>query len=415
MEIKRSRYVYKRNQPRPAAKTRWLPLLLVFVCAGALVAYVTVALTKPLPQITLSQQETIIKPAPQVSLPWPASGQAAIGSLEDGVLALSTTSEQAKPIASMAKIITALVLLQASPLALNEEGKTFTITAEDVVIYNDYVKKSGSVLPVKVGDVMTEKQALQALLIGSANNIADSLVIKTFGSLDAYASYANTFVASKNITQTTIADASGYSPQTISTPSNMIELGRLALNHPVIADIVATKNVDLGTFGKLDNTNKLLADSGVRGIKTGNTDEAGSCLLFATDYEVTTSYKVTIVGVVMDAETSTQAAAVSRQLLAAAQGQFETVTLATKGTVVGKAESVWGQTSPLILADDVSVTIWKGTAIETSLQLGTTTDTLVSGQEVGSFEVLDSRTPKVAVISEQAISKPPLLWRLRNL
>jgi len=389
--------------------------LLVFVCAGALVAYVTVALTKPLPQITLSQQETFIKPAPQVSLPWPARGQAAIGSLEDGVLALSTTSEQAKPIASMAKIITALVLLQASPLALNEEGKSFTITAEDVVIYNDYVKKSGSVLPVKVGDVMTEKQALQALLIGSANNIADSLVIKTFGSLDAYVSYANTFVASKNITQTTIADASGYSPQTISTPSNMIELGRLALNHPVIADIVATKNVDLGTFGKLDNTNKLLADSGVRGIKTGNTDEAGSCLLFAADYEVTTSYKVTIVGVVMDAETSTQAAAVSRQLLAAAQGQFETVTLATKGTVVGKAESVWGQTSPLILADDVSVTIWKGTAIETSLQLGTTTDTLVSGQEVGSFEVLDSRTPKVAVISEQAISKPPLLWRLRNL
>jgi D-alanyl-D-alanine carboxypeptidase (penicillin-binding protein 5/6) len=222
-------------------------------------------------------------------------------------------------------------------------------------------------------------------------------------------------VASKNITQTTIADASGYSPQTISTPSNMIELGRLALNHPVIADIVATKNVDLGTFGKLDNTNKLLADSGVRGIKTGNTDEAGSCLLFAADYEVTTSYKVTIVGVVMDAETSTQAAAVSRQLLAAAQSQFETVTVATKGTVVGKAESVWGQTSPLILADDVSVTIWKGTAIETSLQLGTTTDTLVTGQEVGSFEVLDSRTPKVAVISEQAISKPPLLWRLRNL
>lgn len=415
MDIKRSRYVYKRNQPRPAAKTRWLPLLLVFVCAGALVAYVTVALTKPLPQITLSQQETFIKPAPQVSLPWPARGQAAIGSLEDGVLALSTTSEQAKPIASMAKIITALVLLQASPLALNEEGKSFTITAEDVAIYNDYVKKSGSVLPVKVGDVMTEKQALQALLIGSANNIADSLVIKTFGSLDAYVSYANTFVASKNITQTTIADASGYSPQTISTPSNMIELGRLALNHPVIADIVATKNVDLGTFGILDNTNKLLADSGVRGIKTGNTDEAGSCLLFAADYEVTTSYKVTIVGVVMDAETSTQAAAVSRQLLAAAQSQFETVTVATKGMVVGKAESAWGQTSPLILADDVSVTIWKGTAIETSLQLGTTTDTLVSGQEVGSFEVLDSRTPKVAVISEQAISKPPLLWRLRNL
>jgi len=415
MEIKRSRYVYKRNQPRPAAKTRWLPLLLVFVCAGALVAYVAVALTRPVPQITLSQQETIIKPAPQVSLPWPARGQAAIGSLEDGVLALSTTSEQAKPIASMAKIITALVLLQASPLALNEEGKSFTITAEDVAIYNDYVKKSGSVLPVKVGDVMTEKQALQALLIGSANNIADSLVIKTFGSLDAYVSYANTFVASKNITQTTIADASGYSPQTISTPSNMIELGRLALNHPVIADIVATKNVDLGTFGKLDNTNKLLADSGVRGIKTGNTDEAGSCLLFAADYEVTTSYKVTIVGVVMDAETSTQAAAVSRQLLAAAQSQFETVTVATKGTVVGKAESAWGQTSPLILADDVSVTIWKGTAIEISLQLGTTTDTLVSGQEVGSFEVLDSRTPKVAVISEQAISKPPLLWRLRNL
>jgi len=415
MEIKRSRYVYKRNQPRPAAKTRWLPLLLVFVCAGVLVAFVAVALTKPVPQITLSQQETIIKPAPQVSLPWPARGQAAIGSLETGVLASSATTEQAKPIASMAKIITALVLQNISPLAPNEEGKSFTITAEDVAIYNDYVKKNGTVLPVKVGDVITEKQALQALLIGSANNIADLLVIKTFGSLDAYVSYANTFMASKNITQTTIADASGYSPQTISTPSNMIEIGRLALNQPVISGIVATKNVDLGTFGKLENTNKLLADSGVRGIKTGNTDEAGSCLLFAADYEVTANYKVTLVGVVMDAETSTQAAAVSRQLLAAAQGQFETVTVATKGTVVGKAESAWGQTSPLILADDISVTIWKGTAIETSLQLSAVTDTLFTGQEVGNLEILNSNTPKVGIVSEQSISKPPLLWRLRNL
>lgn len=235
-----------------------------------------------------------------LQIAWPANVNAAVGTATDGVLAQSSTHETPHSTASMAKVITALAVLQRQPLDTDQSGPTYTLTAHDVAIYRQYVQQDGSVLPVYQGMQLTEYQMLQAMLIASADNIADTLAERVFGSQDAYVAYAQAMVQSMGLGQTTIADASGYDPNTVSTPSNLVTVGIAAINNPVIAQIVAQPAARIPGVGTIKNTNQLLGTDGVVGIKTGTTDSAGKCLLFASQYYSTKNNKqTTIVGVIM--------------------------------------------------------------------------------------------------------------------
>lgn len=232
-------------------------------------------------------------------LAWPTSGQAAVGTVENGLLARSSAVEKSRPIASMAKVITALAILKKQPLHPGKTGPTYTVTAEDVANYRAYAAKGGSTVPVHEGMALTEYQALQAMLIPSANNIADMLTLRVFGSKEAYISYAQNMVKQMGLSQTVISDASGFSAKTVSTPSELITIGIAALKDPVIAEIVSQSDAQLPGIGTVTNTNALLGTNGVVGIKTGTTDQAGNCLLFAARYTTSAAQNVTIVGVIM--------------------------------------------------------------------------------------------------------------------
>lgn len=258
-------------------------------------------------------------------LAWPQTGQSAIGTVEDGLLASSSRSETAQPTASMAKIITALAVLKKHPLDTDQSGPVYTITPSDVADYRAYASKNGSVLPVKTGTTLTMYQALQAMLLPSANNMADLLAERTFGSEEAYIDYADTMLKTMGLTHTTITDASGFNSATVSTPSELVIIGIAALNNPVIAQIVAQQQALLPGVGLITNTNKLLGSNGVIGIKTGTTDEAGTCLLFAAK----TDQQKTIVGVIMGDTSENQLFTDSENLLqsveqalASKNGQF---------------------------------------------------------------------------------------------
>ncbi|HYG83924.1 MAG TPA: D-alanyl-D-alanine carboxypeptidase [Verrucomicrobiae bacterium] len=275
-------------------------------------------------------------PSPEVSKPkkiqplWPATGQAAIGSLEDGLLARSSPNEIARPIASMAKVITALAIMEKQPLELGQSGLPYTLTVEDVVNYHQYVAKNGSVVPVYEGMVLTQYQAMQAMLIVSGNNMADTLVKRIFGSMEAYTSYAQDMVQRMGLHQIVVADASGYSPATIGTPSEVVALGIAALKNPVIAEIVAQPEAWLPDIGHIKNTNKLLGTEGVIGIKTGTTDEAGSCLLFAARHTNKDGQNITIVGVVMGNPNLRSLYTDSRQLLTSVKHELGSVKTSSK-------------------------------------------------------------------------------------
>src|SRR5882672_4752534 len=227
---------------------------------------------RPLPVVT-ANAASLSSQLGTPTIAWPAVGQSAVGAIGYGVLANS--GEQSKiPTASVAKIITALTVLKAKPLKLGEQGPSITISNADVALYNQYVAASGSVAKVAVGEQLSEYQALQAMLLPSANNVADTLAIWAFGSLKAYKAQATQLVEELGLTQTTIGDdASGYSPSTVSTAPDLVQLGEAALQNPVVAQIVRQHSAVLPVAGTVTNADTLLGTNGIIGIKVGNNNQ----------------------------------------------------------------------------------------------------------------------------------------------
>jgi serine-type D-Ala-D-Ala carboxypeptidase (penicillin-binding protein 5/6) len=315
-KIKSARYAHDRQARKPRRRLLFAGLfsviLLLFFGCGAKDKSAPSAETVP-SQATLAED---------VQLAWPAVGQAAVGSMEDGLLARSSENEELRPTASMAKVITALAIMEKQPFELGQAGKTYTITAEDIASMNAYIAEDGSVLPLLIGTELTQYQAMQRILIASDNNMADILVERIFGSKEAYVSYAQDMLQRMGLSRTVVADASGFSSATASTPSELVAIGIAALKNPVIAEIVAQSQAEIPGIpgGIIKNTNEMLGtDDGVIGIKTGTTDEAGHCLLFAARYAAEDGQQVTIVGVVMGEKDATSLYQDSRNLLASAK------------------------------------------------------------------------------------------------
>jgi D-alanyl-D-alanine carboxypeptidase (penicillin-binding protein 5/6) len=214
-------------------------------------------------------------------LPWPDYGQAAFGAARGGVVVRSDNADQPVPIASLAKVITALAVLDKKPLQPGEQGPLITLTEQDEANYWEYVRKQGSVTPVKAGVQVSQYQAMQAMLLPSSNNMADALVVWAFGSMDNYVSYANNMVKELGFSKTTVADASGYSPLTKSTAAEMVGLGFLFIDNPVLQDIAKQPEADIPFAGKIHNYNDGINNDGILGLKVGFTDEAGKTFLAA--------------------------------------------------------------------------------------------------------------------------------------
>lgn len=256
---------------------------------------------------------------------WPSVGQAAIGSVEEGILARSSNNERLRPIASMAKVITALAIMERRPFKPGQQGETYTITEDDIASMNAYMSDGGSVLPILVGMRLTQYQALQRILIASDNTIADILVERIFGSMESYTAYAQNMLKRMGLNRTIVADASGFSSETASTPSELIAIGIAALKNSIIAKIVSQQQAQVPVAGNIKNTNQLLGTNGIIGIKTGTTDAAGSCLLLAARYTFKDGQKRTIVGVIMGDKNHRSLYSDTKSLLASARHVFDTV------------------------------------------------------------------------------------------
>lgn len=270
---------------------------LFVVLLGFLLLHLNMDIHSDTPKVpqTVTHANTI----DSAQLSWPATGEAAIGTVQDGVLARSTEDQQPRPTASMAKVIAALAIMEKQPFMKGQQGKTYTVTAEDMANLRSYIVQDGSVLPLRLGEKLTQYEAMQRMLIASDNNMADMLTERIFGSRQAYITYAEGMLHRMGLSRTVVTDASGFSPQTVSTPSELISIGIAALQNPVIASIVSQPYAQFSGIGTVNNTNELLGADGVVGIKTGTTDEAGSCLLFAARSTDKNGKNVMIVGVVM--------------------------------------------------------------------------------------------------------------------
>ncbi|MBC7591986.1 MAG: D-alanyl-D-alanine carboxypeptidase [Salinibacterium sp.] len=388
------------------------------VLGGGLIAlatafYLPLTLLAPVQESTAQVVAFEAPAALQPPLAFPEYGASAIGAVGyPGVLA-SGGSVDALPIASISKVITALVLLDAKPLALGEPGPDITFGDSDVQFYDAQVAQNGSVAPLYSGQVMSQRNAMNVMLIASANNYAESLAAWAFGSQEAFVSAATEWLARTALTATAIVEPTGVSPGNVSTSSDLVELGRMALANPVLAEIVATPNIQIPELGIIENTNALLGITGVDGIKTGTLDEAGSCLLFSQDYTVGDT-TVTLVGVVLGGPDHETIDGAIQSLLAQADAGFQNVTLVTAGQQLATYATAWGDESAAVAASTLRVVVWSATPISGAVR-PEAVQLAEAGTDVGSLAfTIGDRTEEVPLKLSDTIADPGPWWRLTH-
>jgi D-alanyl-D-alanine carboxypeptidase (penicillin-binding protein 5/6) len=228
---------------------------------------------------------------------WPAAGQAAF--VEGGQAKIQAGPNQhAAPIASVAKVMTAYLVLRAHPLGLGDDGPTITLTDADVADTDRRRGQRESVVSIAAGEQLTERQALQALLLPSANNIAAVLARWDAGSVDRFVARTNDAARSLGMTHTRYTDPSGYDDATVSTAADQVRAVDRAMRLPVFASIVGTPSTTLPVAGAVDNTDILLGHDGFVGVKTGSDDAAGGCFAFRA-IRLIDGKRTTITGVVL--------------------------------------------------------------------------------------------------------------------
>jgi D-alanyl-D-alanine carboxypeptidase (penicillin-binding protein 5/6) len=209
---------------------------------------------------------------------WPTDGQAAVQIGQS--LVQAGPNQHAAPIASVAKVMTAYVVLRDHPLRPGEDGPTITLTDADVADTDRRREQDESVVSITAGEQLTERQALQALLLPSANNIAAVLARWDAGSEDRFIARMNAAARSLGMTRTRYTDPSGYDEETVSTAADQVRLVERAMRLPVFASIVGASSASLPVAGTVHNTNTLLGHNGFVGVKTGSDDAAGGCFAF---------------------------------------------------------------------------------------------------------------------------------------
>jgi serine-type D-Ala-D-Ala carboxypeptidase (penicillin-binding protein 5/6) len=269
-------------------KRRVAGLLAVLLGVGAAIGLRPI-MTSSSPAVA----QSAVEPLPGTV--WPARGQAAV-QIGQGVYA--GPNQHPAAIASVAKVMTAYLVLRDHPLRPGEEGPAITLTDDDAADTDRRRGQEESVVPVAGGEVMSERQALQALLIPSANNIAAVLARWDSGSVDRFVVRMNETARSLGMTRTRYTDPSGYDDATVSTAADQLRIVGRAMRLPVFASIVATPTVTLPVAGTVQNTNALLGHAGFVGVKTGSDEAAGGCFAFRAVRRVHGKW-TTITGVVL--------------------------------------------------------------------------------------------------------------------
>jgi D-alanyl-D-alanine carboxypeptidase (penicillin-binding protein 5/6) len=275
----------------------------------------------------------------------------------------------------------------------------------------------GSYVKVEEGEKITERQALEAILLPSANNMADSMAIWSFGSMEKYISYANAMAKRLGLTKTTIAaDASGFSPDTTSTPSELIRLGELAMRNPAIAQIVSERSATIPVHGIIYSANSRLGYNNIIGIKTGLTDQAGGCFLFAAKYTVAGNKQVTLIGIIMGAPTLREALNDSEPLLNSAKPYFGIKTPIKAGETFATLTTPWLATADVVAKQDVTLATWQGKPLTPRIELAKIGGSLPAGTQVGTALISSgNNTAATPLVLKQSISGPSWQWRVKRL
>ncbi|MFE6892630.1 D-alanyl-D-alanine carboxypeptidase [Streptomyces sp. NPDC057694] len=394
--------------PPPETRTRtavrrvkvWTPIVILLIVAFAIVQAVR---PLPTPTLALTADDSYSFDGDSTKLPWPSEGQGwmdvqGIGTMDD------FGKQTPVPIGSVAKSMTAYIILRDHPLKAGAGGPEISVdkTAEKEGGYDADGQNESTLNTVKEGDKLSEKDALSAVMIPSANNIARLLARWDAGSEEAFVKKMNATAKKLGMKNTTYTDPSGLKESTVSTAEDQVKLGNELVQIKALTDITKLP-VWKDPSGKTwTNYNRLVPYDGAIGIKTGTTTKAGGNLLFAATKEVG-GETVTVVGAILGqhkAPIIDTVNAVSKTAMIAAQGALKPATILKKGDVVGYVDDGLGGHTPVVLTKNVTAVGWAGKTVKLEIadQSGKTVPhTATAGTKVGVLKVGDGEGGAVEV------------------
>lgn len=394
----------------------WTPLVILLV-----VILGVVQATRPLPQpsLALTAKDSYTFEGGKADIPWPADGQAALDVQGIGSFG-SSGSGKPVPIASVAKVMTAYLILRDHPLKSGAEGPKINI---DKTAQAQSKAGQESTVDVTEGDKITQREALEGVLIASANNVARLLARWDAGSEKAFVAKMNEAAEGLGMDGTTYTDPSGLTNSTVSTASDQVKLAKAAMEMPAFREVAAMMSYTdyKGTYHS--NWNQLVGHNGVVGIKTGTTTSALGNLVFAAKQDVDGETRM-IIGAVLrqppsKRDNSILSAAMdsSDALIRAAQGALKSETVLKKGTVVGYVDDGLGGQTPVEVTEDVKAAGWAGLKVRLSFTSSTIPHIAKAGTKVGSLTVGDGSAGavKVPVALRDDLAEPGLGSKLTRI
>jgi serine-type D-Ala-D-Ala carboxypeptidase (penicillin-binding protein 5/6) len=398
-------------------RTAWLVLIAAFVAVAGVAALIGRQATRPLPALSLTANLVSVQKANGASFSWPQARESAV-TVAGLTASWASRLQPAVPIASVTKIMTAYIVLHDHPLTAGAQGPSITVTQADVATYQAAVANGESNAPVTAGEKITEREALEALLLPSANNIAILLANWDADSRTAFQAKMNAQAKALGMKDTTYTDPSGRAETTLSTARDQLILVREAMSIPAFADIVAMQSAVIPVAGQVRNFAPVVGTNGIIGVKTGSDSAAQACWAFAVRRLIAGQERV-VYGVVLGAPLLS-ASSVSKALDAGVSladqthKMFQQLTVLPAGTVVGRIKVPWSKAEvPVVTARPLAGLAPSGGAISLQVRIQPPSAAFRAGQQVGSVSVNGLVTPSsTALVSQVSSGSPGLTWRI---
>jgi serine-type D-Ala-D-Ala carboxypeptidase (penicillin-binding protein 5/6) len=308
----------------------------------------------------------------------------AIADADSGrVLASENADEQIK-MASTAKVMTALVVLESD--ADLDERVVISEGAEE------YVGDTYSNIGLISGESVTARDLLEASLIPSGTD-ADYALAEYVGggSVEQFVQQMNQKAEELGLENTNFTNPTGIDAENnYSSAEDLLKITSAALEYELFRELIAQTEATIETQGVEDReiqtytTNELLYSyPAATGVKTG-TGEEGYMLISSAEAQ-----QESYIAAVLGADSSAARFTASENLLSYAFGNFEQRALVEEGQVYAEKEIPFrGRTIELTAADTISATVEEGAEVERRIRGGELPPSASEGDEVGQVEVI---------------------------
>jgi D-alanyl-D-alanine carboxypeptidase (penicillin-binding protein 5/6) len=270
------------NRRRPRTGRAALVIAIAVLAQASLIGFASAQLAPPPtpvpPDGSLSPfPQTLDTPADASTLPMLSAPSAMLADLDTGQVLFARDADAERPIASLTKIMTALLVLERST-------PTDVVTVEPNAVIAESDRPGISALGLETGERISVENLFYALLLQSANDAAVALADHVSGSEARFVKRMNARAESLGMHRTSFRSPNGLDDRGFSTARDLATLTRTAMATEGFAPVVATEfhTIPAPGGGERDIQNRdvlLWLYPGATGVKTGYTSKAGYCVV----------------------------------------------------------------------------------------------------------------------------------------